>query len=211
MDRQGRQDRGHQLLRQHGDRHGPGRGRRGPGDRHVASAERGRPGDGRYPGLRPLPDAQEDGRDHAGAQGGLRAHHHPGRGQGDHRGPDGGRPGHPDDDAVGRGGQASLRRDDTAGRRSRLGWPDGLHAAGALRGRRGDQPVQLPAEPRVPQGRPRARGGQLRHHQAGVGYAAVGAQADGGVAGGGRAGRGRAVRYRLGRQDRRRARRRRPA
>ena len=52
-----------------------------------------------------------------------------------------------------------------------------LHAARAVRRGGGDHPVQLPAEPRVPQGRAGDRGRQRRHREAGHRHAAVGAQA----------------------------------
>ena len=68
-----------------------------------------------------------------------------------------------------RGGRPARRR--TGG-----GQPAGVHAAGAVRDRRGDFAVQLSAAPRLPQGRAGDCRGECRAHQAGDRHAAVGSE-----------------------------------
>ena len=71
-----------------------------------------------------------------------------------------------------------FRRGSAAGRRAHVDRSAWLHAAGALRGGRGDQPVQLPTEPGCPQGGACACRWERGNHQARVRHAAVGVEAD---------------------------------
>ena len=147
-------DSGRESLRPLGRRH---RAACGPGRRGARAPERGpgRAGDGEAVRVRPLPDPAEGRGPDGRAPGGPRADHQPRGGQGHRRGPARGEPGRGDDDGLRRGGQADPRRDHPGRRRAGRRRQARLHPPGAVRRGAGHHPVQLPAEPRVPQGRAR--------------------------------------------------------
>ncbi len=152
-----------------GERSHRGAGRGGPGGRRRRAA-----GVRRDPGARavrrPGPRGPAAGRAHRGD----RPADHRGERQADQVGPRRGRPCRLGVPLGRRGGPPDQRRDHAAGHRPGRRGP--FRAGAPLPARRGagHRPVQLPAEPGRPQGRPGDRGRCADHPQAGPGDPAVG-------------------------------------